>query len=96
MLSNANVHLVLMDMLVAFGIDDAPGICRRLRSETLSTSKPCLITIVVKGHTSEPLDLTAKVNSEDTVLALNLLNRVRRDHRVKGHFQVLHLWFQMR
>ncbi|EMS61489.1 hypothetical protein TRIUR3_01874 [Triticum urartu] len=64
-LSNANVHLVLMDMLVAFGIDDAPGICRRLRSETLSTSKPCLITIVVKGHTSEPLDLTAKPVSQD-------------------------------
>ncbi|KAG8079178.1 hypothetical protein GUJ93_ZPchr0007g3687 [Zizania palustris] len=75
-LSNANVHLVSMDMPVTFNIDDASGLCWRFSSEILSTSNPCLITIVAEGHTSEPLDLTAKVNSQDTVFGLNLLNRV--------------------
>ncbi|VAH86494.1 unnamed protein product [Triticum turgidum subsp. durum] len=75
-LSNANVHLVSMDMPVTFSIDDASGLCWRFSSEILSTSYPCLITIVADGHTSEPLDLTVKVNSEDTAFGLNLLNRV--------------------
>ncbi|XP_037416273.1 AP3-complex subunit beta-A-like [Triticum dicoccoides] len=74
-LSNANVHLVSMDMPVTFSIDDASGLCWRFSSEILSTSNPCLITIVADGHTSEPLDLTVKVNSEDTAFGLNLLNR---------------------
>ncbi|KAI5001404.1 hypothetical protein ZWY2020_026054 [Hordeum vulgare] len=76
LLSNANVHLVSMDMPVTFSIDDASGLCWRFSSEILSTSNPCLITVVADGHTSEPLDLTVKVNSEDTVFGLNLLNRV--------------------
>ncbi|KAF0933642.1 hypothetical protein E2562_018875 [Oryza meyeriana var. granulata] len=75
-LSNANFHLVSMDMPVTFSIDDASGLCWRFSSEILSTSNPCLITIVAEGHISEPLDLTAKVNSEDTAFGLNLLNRV--------------------
>jgi len=75
-LSNANVHLVSMDMPVTFSVDDASGLCWRFSSEILSTSKPCLITILAEGHASGPLDLTVKVNSEDTVFALNLLNRV--------------------
>ncbi|XP_044346531.1 AP3-complex subunit beta-A-like [Triticum aestivum] len=75
-LSNANVHLVSMDMPVTFSIDDASGLCWRFSSEILSTSNPCLITIVADGHTSVPLDLTVKVNSEDTAFGLNLLNRV--------------------
>lgn len=75
-LSNANVHLVSMDMPVTFSIDDASGLCWRFSSEILSTSNPCLITILAEGHTSGPLDLTVKVNSEDTVFGLNLLNRV--------------------
>ncbi|VAH70275.1 unnamed protein product [Triticum turgidum subsp. durum] len=75
-LSNANVHLVSMDMPVTFSIDDASGLCWRFSSEILSTSNPCLITVVADGHTSEPLDLTVKVNSEDTAFGLNLLNRV--------------------
>uniref|UniRef100_A0A0A9CYU6 AP-3 complex subunit beta C-terminal domain-containing protein n=1 Tax=Arundo donax TaxID=35708 RepID=A0A0A9CYU6_ARUDO len=75
-LSNANFHLVSMDMPVTFSVDDVSGLCWRFSSEILSTSNPCLITIVAEGHVSGPLDLTAKVNSEDTVFALNLLNRV--------------------
>ncbi|CAM0885563.1 unnamed protein product [Alopecurus aequalis] len=75
-LSNANVHLVSMDMPVTFSIDDASGLCWRFSSEVLSTSNACLITVVAEGHTSGPLDLTMKVNCEDTVFGLNLLNRV--------------------
>ncbi|RLN22081.1 AP3-complex subunit beta-A [Panicum miliaceum] len=75
-LSNANVHLVSMDMPVTFNVDDASGLCWRFSSEIPSTSKPCLLTILAEGHASGPLDLTAKVNSEDTVFALNLLNRI--------------------
>ncbi|XP_052154130.1 AP3-complex subunit beta-A [Oryza glaberrima] len=75
-LSNANFHLVSMDMPVTFSIEDASGLCWRFSSEILSTSNPCLITILAEGHISEPLDLTAKVNSEDTAFGLNLLNRV--------------------
>ena len=75
-LSNANVHLVSMDMPVTFSVDDASGLCWRFSSEILSTSKPCLITILAEGRALGPLDLTVKVNSEDTVFGLNLLNRV--------------------
>jgi AP-3 complex subunit beta len=75
-LSNANFHLVSMDMPVTFSIDDASGLCWRFSSEILSTLNVCLITIVAVGHISGPLDLTVKVNSEDTAFALNLLNRV--------------------
>ncbi|XP_051228703.1 AP3-complex subunit beta-A [Lolium perenne] len=76
LLSNANVHLVSMDMPVTFSIDDASGLCWRFCSEVLSSSNPCLITVVAEGHASGPLDLTIKVNCEDTVFGLNLLNRV--------------------
>ncbi|RCV29251.1 hypothetical protein SETIT_5G469000v2 [Setaria italica] len=75
-LSNANVHLVSMDMPVTFNVDDTSGLCWRFSSEIPSTLKPCLITILAEGHASGPLELTAKVNSEDTVFALNLLNRI--------------------
>ncbi|PVH37440.1 hypothetical protein PAHAL_5G002100 [Panicum hallii] len=75
-LSNANVQLVSMDMPVTFNVDDASGLCWRFSSEIPSTSKPCLLTILAEGHASGPLYLTAKVNSEDTVFALNLLNRI--------------------
>jgi len=52
MLSNANVHLVSMDMPVTFNVDDASGLCWRFSSEILSTSKPCLLTILVERHVS--------------------------------------------
>lgn len=70
------MHLVSMDMPVTFNVDDASGLCWRFSSEIPSTLKPCLITILAEGHASEPLELTAKVNSEDTEFALNLLNRI--------------------
>lgn len=70
------MHLVSMDMPVTFNVDDTSGLCWRFSSEIPSTLKPCLITILAEGHASGPLELTAKVNSEDTVFALNLLNRI--------------------
>ncbi|XP_072997722.1 AP3-complex subunit beta-A isoform X1 [Typha latifolia] len=76
MLSNANLHLVSMDMPISFRIDDASGLCLRFSSQILSSSKLCLITIIAEGKLSGTLDVTIKINSEDTVFALNLLNRV--------------------
>lgn len=76
MLSNSNLHLVSIDMPVSSNIDDASGLCLRFSGEILSSSKPCLITVVVEGKVSEPLDVTVKVNCEDTMFGLNLLNRV--------------------
>ncbi|PRQ59216.1 putative AP complex subunit beta, AP-3 complex subunit beta domain-containing protein [Rosa chinensis] len=76
MLSNANLYLVSVDMPVAAKLDDATGLCLRFSSKLLSTSVPCLITITVEGRCSEPLELTVKVNCEETVFGLNLLNRI--------------------
>lgn len=76
MLSNANLFLVSVDMPIASSLDDASGLCLRFSSETLITSKPCLITITIGGKCSEPLNLSVKVNCEETVFGLNLLNRV--------------------
>lgn len=76
MLSNANLFLVSVDMPIAAKLDDASGLCLRFSSEILSTSKPCLITLTIEGKCSEPLDVSVKVNCEETVFALNLLNRV--------------------
>ncbi|XP_020086845.1 AP3-complex subunit beta-A [Ananas comosus] len=76
MLSNSNLHLVSIDMPVSSNIDDASGLCLRFSGEILSSSKPCLITVVAEGKVSGPLDVTVKVNCEDTMFGLNLLNRV--------------------
>lgn len=76
MLSNANLHLVSVDLPVAANLDDATGLCLRFSSKILSTSSPCLITITVEGRCSEPLEMSVKVNSEETVFGLNLLNRI--------------------
>ncbi|XP_042468594.1 AP3-complex subunit beta-A-like isoform X1 [Zingiber officinale] len=75
-LSNCNVSLVCADIPVSFNIDDASGLCLRFSGELLSNSKPCLISILVEGKFSEPLVLTVKINCEETVFGLNLLNRV--------------------
>ncbi|URE48097.1 AP3-complex subunit [Musa troglodytarum] len=75
-LSNSNVFLVSVDIPVSFNIDDASGLCLRFSGEILSSSKPCLITILAEGKFSEPLDIAVKINCEDTVFGLNLLNRV--------------------
>jgi AP-3 complex subunit beta len=37
---------------------------------------PCLITITAEGKCSEPLNVLVKVNCEETVFGLNLLNRI--------------------
>ncbi|KAK1571525.1 hypothetical protein Q3G72_018592 [Acer saccharum] len=76
MLSNANVYLVSVDMPVAANVDDATGLRLRFSSEILSNSITCLITITVEGKCSEPLNVSVKVNCEETVFGLNLLNRI--------------------
>ncbi|CAI0411287.1 unnamed protein product [Linum tenue] len=76
MLSNANIFLVSVDMPIAAKHDDASGLCLRFSSEILSNSAPCLITITAEGICSEPLNVVVKVNCEETVFGLNLLNRI--------------------
>ncbi|XP_043719934.1 AP3-complex subunit beta-A [Telopea speciosissima] len=76
MLSNANLFLVSVDMPVAVNLDDASGLCLRFSCEILSNSVPCLITLNVKGKCSEQLNVSVKVNCEETIFGLNLLNRV--------------------
>lgn len=76
MLSSANLHLVSVDLPVAANLDDATGLCLRFSSQLLSTSAPCLITITIEGRCSEPLEMSVKVNCEETVFGLNLLNRI--------------------
>ncbi|KAE8682072.1 AP3-complex subunit beta-A [Hibiscus syriacus] len=76
MLSNANLCLVSVDMPVAANLDDASGLRLRFSSEILSSSTPCLITITVEGKCSDPLNLSVKVNCEETVFGLNLLSRI--------------------
>lgn len=76
MLSNANLFLVSVDLPLSAKLDDASGLCLRFSAEILSSSVPCLITITVEGTCSEPLNMSVKVNCEETVFGLNLLNRV--------------------
>ncbi|KAL8470498.1 hypothetical protein ACS0TY_033119 [Phlomoides rotata] len=76
MLSNANLYLVSVDMPVATHLNDLSGLCLRLSGEILSNSIPCLITLTLKGTCSEPLEVTVKMNCEETVFGLNLLNRI--------------------
>ncbi|XP_042485075.1 AP3-complex subunit beta-A [Macadamia integrifolia] len=76
MLSNANLFLVSVDMPVAVHLDDASGLCLRFSCEILSNCLPCLITLNVEGKCSEQLNVSVKVNCEETMFGLNLLNRV--------------------
>ncbi|KDP44947.1 hypothetical protein JCGZ_01447 [Jatropha curcas] len=76
MLSNANLFLVSVDMPIAANLDDASGLCLRFSSEILSNSMPCLITITAEGKCTEPLNVSIKINCEETVFGLNLLNRI--------------------
>lgn len=77
MLSNANLFLVSTDMPVDSRLNDATGLRLRFSCEILSSSFPCLISVTVEeGKCSEQLDLSVKVNCEETVFGLNLLNRV--------------------
>ncbi|KAG5237571.1 hypothetical protein OIU76_012340 [Salix suchowensis] len=76
MLSNANFSLVSVDMPISAKHDDVSGLCLRFSGEILSKSMPCLITITAEGKCSEPLNVVVKVNCEETVFGLNLLNRI--------------------
>ncbi|XVF23909.1 hypothetical protein REPUB_Repub13aG0080300 [Reevesia pubescens] len=76
MLSHANLCLVSVDMPVAANLDDASGLRLRFSCEILSSLIPCLVTITVEGKCSDPLNLSIKVNCEETVFGLNLLNRI--------------------
>ncbi|XP_057788950.1 AP3-complex subunit beta-A [Salvia miltiorrhiza] len=76
MLSNANLYLVSVDMPVAAKLDDLSGICLRLSGEILHNSIPCLVTLTLKGTCAEPLEVSVKMNCEETVFGLNLLNRI--------------------
>lgn len=76
MLGNANVFLVSIDMPVTNSIDGLTGLCLRFSGEILSNSLPCLMTIIVEGKCLEPLNILVKVNCEETVFGLNLLNRI--------------------
>ncbi|OVA05935.1 Clathrin/coatomer adaptor [Macleaya cordata] len=75
-LSNASFFLVSADMPVSANLDDASGLCLRFSCEILSNLIPCLITITVEGKCSEQLNVSVKVNCEETIFGLNLLNRV--------------------
>ncbi|PIN12172.1 Vesicle coat complex AP-3, beta subunit [Handroanthus impetiginosus] len=76
MLSNANLFLVSVDMSVAANLNDLSGLCLRFSGEILSNSMPCLVTLTLKGTCSEPLEVSVKINCEETVFGLNLLNRI--------------------
>lgn len=76
MLSNANVYLVSVNMPVAANLNDASGLCLRFSSEILSNSIPCLISVTLDGKCFEPLNASVKINCEETVFGLNLLNRI--------------------
>ncbi|XP_038890244.1 AP3-complex subunit beta-A isoform X2 [Benincasa hispida] len=76
MLGNANIFLVSVELPVANFLDDATGLCLRFSAEILSNSIPCLVSLTVEGKCSDPLHVTVKVNCEETVFGLNLLNRI--------------------
>ncbi|CAA6654987.1 unnamed protein product [Spirodela intermedia] len=76
MLSSASIHLVSVDMPILLKFDEVSDLCLRFSSEILSNSKPCLITVTAEGKCSEALDISVKVNCEETVFGLNLLNRI--------------------
>lgn len=75
-LSNTNVHLVSVDLPVASNLDDVTGLRLRFSGEVISKELPCLLTVTLEGRCSEPLNTSTKVNCEETVFGLNLLNRV--------------------
>ncbi|WCJ19629.1 AP-3 complex subunit beta [Euphorbia peplus] len=76
MLSNANLFLVSIDMPITAKLDDATGLCVRFSCEILSNSIPCLITVTADGKCTEPLNVSIKINCEETVFGLNMLNRI--------------------
>lgn len=75
-LSNANLFLVSVDMPISASLDDASGLHLRFSGELLSNSVPCLVTLALEGTCFGPLNISVKVNCEETVFGLNLLNRI--------------------
>ncbi|XP_071732818.1 AP3-complex subunit beta-A [Rutidosis leptorrhynchoides] len=75
-LSNANLHLVSVNMPVDANLNDASGLCLRFSGEILSNSLPCLVSVTLDGKCFEPLNASVKINCEETVFGLNLLNRI--------------------
>lgn len=76
MLSNANLYLVSVNMPVDANLNDASGLCLRFSGEILSKTFPCLISITLEGKCFEPLSASVKINCEETVFGLNMLNRI--------------------
>lgn len=75
-LSNSNLYLVSVDLPVANTLEDATGLRLRFGSKILSSEIPLLITITCEGKCTEVLNLTVKINCEETVFGLNILNRI--------------------
>ncbi|ESQ44908.1 hypothetical protein EUTSA_v10010081mg [Eutrema salsugineum] len=75
-LSNSNLYLVSVDLPVANTLEVVTGLRLRFSSKILSSEIPLLITITVEGKCTEVLNLTVKINCEETVFGLNLLNRI--------------------
>lgn len=76
MLSNANLYLVSVNMPVEANLNDASGLCLRFSGKILSSSIPCLVSVTLDGKCFEPLNASVKMNCEETVFGLNLLNRI--------------------
>ncbi|PWA82305.1 AP-3 complex subunit beta [Artemisia annua] len=76
MLSNANLYLVSVNMPVDANLNDASGLCLRFSGEILSKTFPCLISVTLEGKCFEPLSASVKINCEETVFGLNMLNRI--------------------
>nr|KAJ0193543.1 hypothetical protein LSAT_V11C800395210 [Lactuca sativa] len=76
MMSNANVYLVCVNMPVDAKLNDVSGVCLRFSSEILSNSIPCLISVTLDGKCFQPLNASVKINCEETVFGMNLLNRI--------------------
>ncbi|KAJ8636744.1 hypothetical protein MRB53_011011 [Persea americana] len=79
-------------MPVTSSFDDATGLCLRFSCEMLGSSIPCLITIPIEGKCSEPLNVVVKVNCEETVFGLNLLNKLDRREPDNPCTYLLAIW----
>lgn len=81
-LSNANISLVSVNIPISVtddhvrDIDDVSGLCLRFGSEISRSSVPCLLTVTVEGRYSGPLTVVLRINCEESIFGLNLLNRI--------------------
>lgn len=82
-LQNVNVSLVSATVPIFPRVsgDDAWSLRLRFSGETLMTSMLCLITVMVEASntdSSSKIPVLVKVNCEDSIFGLNLLNRLDR------------------